>query len=101
MTTQTGRKLKCLRTDNGGEYTSAEFKKVCKILGTSNGVAERYNRTHCERVRCMVSTANLPHGFWGEALKTAVHVCNISRHVSLKGDIPEEVWSGELASHDH
>lgn len=22
---QTGRKLKCLRTDNGGEFTSAEF----------------------------------------------------------------------------
>ena len=96
VTTQTGRKLKCLRTDNGGEYTSAEFKKFCEILGikrelivpyipSSNGVAERYNRTLCERVRCMLSTANLSHGFWGEALKTAVHVCNRSLKVtSLK-----------------
>ena len=112
VTTQTGRKLKCLRTDNGGEYISAEFQTFCEILGnkreltvpyspSSNGVAERYNRTLCERVRCMLSTANLPHGFWGEALKTAVHVCNRSPHVFLKGDIPEEVWSGKPASYDH
>ncbi|MCO5589501.1 hypothetical protein L7F22_043468 [Adiantum nelumboides] len=68
---------------------------------SSNGVAERYNRTLCERVRCMLSTANLPHGFWGEALKTAVHVCNRSPNSTLKNDIPEEVWSGKLASYDH
>ncbi len=112
VTTQTGKKLKCLRTDNGGEFTSAEFTKFCENLGikreltvpynpSSNGVAERFNRTLCERVRCMLSTANLPHGFWGEAIKTAVHICNRSPHMSLKGDIPEEVWSGKPASYDH
>ena len=31
VTTQTGRKLKCLRTDNGGELTSGEFNKFVKI----------------------------------------------------------------------
>ncbi|MCO5576700.1 hypothetical protein L7F22_030515 [Adiantum nelumboides] len=41
---------------------------------SSNGVAERIDRTLCERVRCMLSTANLSHEFWGKALKTAVHV---------------------------
>ena len=49
----------------------------------------------------MLSTANLPHAFWGEALKTAVHICNRSPHMSLKGDIPEEAWSGKPASYDH
>ena len=33
VTTQTGRKLKCLPTNNGGDYTSAEFKTFCEILG--------------------------------------------------------------------
>ena len=33
VTTQTGRKLKCLHTNNGGDYTSAEFKTFCEILG--------------------------------------------------------------------
>ena len=49
----------------------------------------------------MLSTANLPHGFWGEVLKTTVYVCNRSPHMSFKGDIPEEAWSGEPASYDH
>ena len=33
VTTQIGRKLKYLRIDNSGEYTSAEFKNFCEILG--------------------------------------------------------------------
>ena len=52
----TGRKLKVLRSDNGGEYTSEEFSKFLKSEGISheltvpkspeqNGVAERLNRT--------------------------------------------------------
>ena len=75
MTTLTGRKLKCLGTNNRGEFTNAEFNRFCENLGitrelkvpyspSSNAVIERYNRTLCERVRCMLSTANIPHGFW-------------------------------------
>ena len=30
---QTGRKLKCLRTDNGGEFKSGEFVKFCQERG--------------------------------------------------------------------
>ena len=26
----TGRSIKCLRTDNGGEFTSLEFENYCK-----------------------------------------------------------------------
>ena len=52
-------------------------------------------------MRCMLSTANLPQVFWGEALKTAVHVCNRSPTHALKSGIPEEVWSGKPTSYDH
>ena len=31
VTTQIGKQLKCLRTDNGGEYTSAMFTRFCEI----------------------------------------------------------------------
>ena len=57
----TGRKLKTLRTDNGGEFTSAEFDGYLKAEGVrheltvpktpeENGVAERMNRTLVETV---------------------------------------------------
>ena len=49
----------------------------------------------------MLSRTNLHHGFWEEGLKTAVHVCIKSPHVSLKGSIPEDFWFGKLASYDH
>ena len=52
----TGKRLKVLRTDNGGEFTSEEFKRYLKTEGIrheltvpktpeQNGVAERMNRT--------------------------------------------------------
>ncbi|KAL0446164.1 UNVERIFIED_CONTAM: Retrovirus-related Pol polyprotein from transposon TNT 1-94 [Sesamum latifolium] len=70
METQTGKRIKCLRTDNGGEYRSDPFEKICKDEGIvrhftvrhtpqQNGVAERMNRTLLEKVRCMLSNAGL------------------------------------------
>ena len=50
--TQTGLKVKCLKSNNGGEYDSSQFKEFCSeneirmiktVLGTpeQNDVAER------------------------------------------------------------
>ena len=64
-------------------------------------MAENYHRTLVERVRCLLSTANLPYGFWGEALQMAVYLCNRSPHMSLQGDIPIEVWYGKPTMYDH
>ena len=69
-----GKSLKCLRTDNGGEYTSNKFENYCSeydirhektVPGTPqhNGVAERINRTIVEKVRCMLRMAKLPKSF--------------------------------------
>ena len=87
--TSSGCKLKTLRSDNGGEYTSAEFTAYLKKEGVrheltvpktpqQNGVAERMNRTLVESVRSMLSDAKLPKKFWAEALSTAVYLRNRS-----------------------
>ena len=71
---ETRRKLKCLKSNNGGEYTSRDFETYYtkngirhekKVYGTpwSNGVAEMMNCTIIERVRCMLNTAKLPKVF--------------------------------------
>ena len=60
---KTGKKLKSVKADNGGEYRGP-FEKYCKVHGIRlektpsktpqhNGVAERMNRTIEERVRCI------------------------------------------------
>ncbi|GJT97762.1 retrovirus-related pol polyprotein from transposon TNT 1-94 [Tanacetum coccineum] len=58
-----------------------------------NGVAERMNRTIMEKVRCMLSHANLDKDFWVEAATTAAYLINRSPHRSLDGNIPEILWS--------
>ena len=54
----------------------------------SNGMAERYNRTLCERVRCMLVHARLSKTFWLEALMTTAYVITKSPSIPLDGDIP-------------
>ena len=108
---QTGKKLKCIRTDNGGEY-SGPFDDYCRQNGIRhqktppktpqlNGLAERMNRTLVERIRCLLSQARLPKSFWGEALSTVVHVLNLTPCVPLQFDVPDRVWTGKDVSYDH
>ncbi|CAN0846213.1 Retrovirus-related Pol polyprotein from transposon TNT 1-94 [Linum grandiflorum] len=108
---ETGLKLKCVRADNGGEYRGP-FENYCRFHGIKlqksvpktpqhNGVAERMNRTICERIKCMLSHAKLPKSFWGEAMRTAVDLINLSPSVPLEGDVPQRVWSGKDVSYEH
>ena len=103
---QTGKNLKYMRTDNGGEFTSKEFEEFCaqegitrhfSIPGTpqQNGVAERMNRTLLERARCMRLFANLPKQFWAEAVSTTCYLVNRSPSTSLELKSPQEVWTGK------
>ena len=86
---QTGKTVKILRSDNGGEYSSNEFQDYLKEEGIihqttvpytpqQNGVAERFNRTIMEMVRTMLLASGMPKSFWGEALLAATHIRNWS-----------------------
>ncbi|CAL9028014.1 unnamed protein product, partial [Prunus brigantina] len=84
---EVGKKIICLRTDNGGEYTSNEFCQylresrirhqfTCANTPQQNGVAERKNRHLAEICRSMLHAKNVPGRFWAEAMRTAAHVIN-------------------------
>jgi transposase InsO family protein len=101
---QTDRKLKSLRSNNGGEYKSDEFVQFCREHGIrreflapyspeQNGVAEGMNRTIQERIISMLHHSGLSDGFWAEALVTAVHIINMSPSRSLGSKIPQELWT--------
>ena len=74
MENQTEKKIKVLRTDNGGEFCSKEFEEFSKKCGIAwqktipytpqqNGVAERMYKTLMERARSMLSGARLGQEF--------------------------------------
>uniref|UniRef100_A0A2N9FLA5 CCHC-type domain-containing protein n=1 Tax=Fagus sylvatica TaxID=28930 RepID=A0A2N9FLA5_FAGSY len=81
---QTGRKIKCLRTDNGTEYRDGDFLKFCEEHGPSQKTA-----------RCLRLNAELPKIFWAEAVDMACYIINRSPRVALDGKVAEEVWIGQ------
>lgn len=107
---ESGKRIKCLRTDNGGEYTDGEFLALCKREGIKrqftvaytpqqNGVAERMNRTLAERMRAMLRTASLPNSFWAEAAMTACYIINRSPSTAINLKTPMEMWTGKPADY--
>ena len=101
-TNETGCKIGCLRTDNGGEYMSEAFESYLKEKGIKhessvphcpqqNGVAERMNRTLVESAKAMTFHAGLSKRYWAEAVTTAAFIRN--RVVtSASGETPHERW---------
>ncbi|KAM1977356.1 hypothetical protein ACFX16_014165 [Malus domestica] len=92
---QCGYKVKCIRSDRGGEFLSAEFNKYCNDLGIQrqltmaytpqqNGVSERKNMTVVEMAKSRMHEKNLPYVFWAEAINTAVYLLNRCPSKALK-----------------
>ena len=102
MENQTGWKMKVLRSDNGGEYTSKEFKDYLaskgikyqlSISGRSeqNGVAERVNWTLTERACSIRLQADMSEEFWTEGVNHASYLVNMSPSTAIDFQIPEEI----------
>ena len=108
---QSGKKVKKLRSDNGGEYIDGELETWLKEHGIlhqtiparspqSNGIAERMNRTLQDRARSMLVGAGLGGGFWVEAISTASYIRNRGPVTGLS-KTPDELWSGSTPSIKH
>jgi transposase InsO family protein len=95
----TNKKIKTLRTDNGGEYTSKEFISFCKSIAIrremtvphnpqQKDVAERKNRSIEEMVKAFLNDQDLSMFLWGEVAMMKIYVQNISPHCILKNMTP-------------
>ena len=104
---EVGKKIQCLRTDNGGEYTSNEFSQylrecrirhqfTCANTPQQNGVAERKNRHLAETCRSMLHAKNVPGKFWAECMRTAAYVINRLPQAKLGFISPfEKLWGSK------
>lgn len=100
---QSGCKIRALRTDNGSEYVSERFQKLCDSDGIhhqlttvytpqQNGVCERKNRTVLNMARCLLFQGKLPSQFWAEAVNTSVYLLNRLPIRAVKDKTPYEAW---------
>lgn len=116
MENETGQSVKIFRSDNGGEYTSNDFKSYLKDRGIKqeltlpytpqeDGVSERKNRTINNLARSAIhdaanhlllhNSAPLPKFLWPHAIRQAVYVMNRSLTRALHNETtPFEVYYG-------
>ena len=106
------RKIKTLRLDNGGEYTSNEFGNFCKDAKIKRevttlyspqhkGVVERKNQIIMEAVQTMIHDQDLLMHLWDEATRAIVYVQNKISHSALGFKTPEEMFTGKKAEVIH
>ena len=103
-------KLKNLRSNNGGEYTSLTFKQnlaqhvithetSCPYTPQQNGAAERKNIHLMEVTRSM--NTNVPKRFWSDAMISATYLINRTPTKVLNDLSPFEVLNKTKSSLDH
>ena len=104
---QTGKKIQKVRSDQGGEYTSAEFLELEKTEGIDlqnsiprrqqqNGAAEKYGKDLVWMARTLLIAANLSPAFWPFAIACACYLLNRAPCSAIGDDIPFRVFWGFL-----
>ncbi len=104
--TQKGVKIKRLRSDRGGKYTSNAFTKFLEEQGTErrltthdtpqhNGVAESLNRRLVERIRALLIQSGLPKSLWAEAARFVAWLRNRTTTKVLGNTTPYERLTGQ------
>ena len=94
------KKIKILRSDNVGEFTSNEFKDFCKEVGIKreltkpynpqqSGVAKRKNRSIMEAFTTMIHDQYLPMYLWVKETRTTIDVQNRISDSALGNKTPK------------
>jgi transposase InsO family protein len=105
-------KIKCLRSDIDGDFTSKKFMDYCSKHGIKiqffiartpqhNEVVERKNMIVIEMDRIMLMDSKLTDIFWTHAMHSMVHIQN---RLMLRNNIeksPYELWKGRTTNVKH
>jgi len=94
-----------MRSDEGGEYKSNEFKRHCEELGLQhnitypykpqhNRVVERNNKVIMDMTRSMLKAKGMPNYFWAETVTCAVYLINKSLSQSVPNTTSIDACSG-------
>eukprot|EP00253_Pinus_taeda_P031046 PITA_31046 len=103
---ESNRKIKFLRSDQGGEFTSDEFFDFCEEHGIKrqlstartpqqNGVVERMNIIVQQMARAMLDESGTPTTFWREAAFATITILNQENVRVNNTQTPHELWYGK------
>eukprot|EP00253_Pinus_taeda_P033541 PITA_33541 len=99
---ESDRKIKCLRSDRGGEFTLDEFFEFCEQHGIKRqfstsrtpqqNVVEIMNIIVQQMDRSMLDESRTPATFWGEATFVAITILNQANVGVNITQTPHELW---------
>ena len=92
---ETGKSLKCLRSNRGGEFISNEFNTLCNYRGIKihmlaprtppqNGIVERRNRSIMGCARTLMMEKSVSKKYWRQVVSIVFYTLN---RVQVKKDI--------------
>jgi hypothetical protein len=106
--------MKCLRSENGGEYVNRPFEEYLVLFGIDwqrsvphtpqqNGVAEHKKRMLVEMARCLLHAKDMPLRFWVEGVYCASsnYLLNHILTRAVLSMILGERWCGKKPSTTH
>ena len=107
-----GTSIKCLRTDNGGEFVNNELatflashgvshQTTCPYTPQQNGRVERRHRNLLEMTRAFLFQSQLPSHLWGECLLTSTYIINRIPTTILNNISPYEALYHTPPSYDN
>lgn len=102
----TGKKIRVLSSDNGGEYIDKDLIDFCAKEGIRRegttlynpqqiGVAGRENKTIVGAAKAMLYDQDLLRFLWVEECNTTVYIQNKTPHKALGKKTPEGVFMGK------
>ncbi|SYW86587.1 uncharacterized protein UHO2_04084 [Ustilago hordei] len=105
LETQTDRKLKAIRSDQGTEWKSndalewslekgIEWQTTVGYNSKQNGWVERMNRTLGEKMRTLLMQRRLPKKFWPYTIRAAAFKINLTP--SVDNEFPYQAMFGKL-----
>ena len=105
----TGRKVKAIQADWGGEFKNGILNTCCKPKGIiqkeivayhseTNAIIERLNRTLQDIARTAMIGAELK-GLWGDAIKWTAYTKNRIPHENLSGMTPAKVFHSKRSTY--
>lgn len=109
---QSGLKIKKLRIDRGGEFTSTKFNSHCEENGIGrqlttsytsqqNNVVKRRNQTIVSIARCLLKSQEMAGQFWGKVVDTSIYLLNRAPTKSIVGMTPYKSWYNDRPSVAH
>ncbi|MBW0489733.1 hypothetical protein O181_029448 [Austropuccinia psidii MF-1] len=101
---QTGKQIKTVVSNNGGEFINSKFQELFLKKGIihqptapstpqQNPISERGNHTLFEKVRVMLHDYQVPSEWWGEACAMATFILNRTPTAAISFQTPISRWS--------